>query len=174
MIASNNTSFVLDAGAGSGKTWTLIQALKYLIKEKSSEFAKNNQKIACITYTNNAKNEILDRIEHNKLVQVDTIHEFIWSCIKSYKQELRIKFLEYLDEEIKNNEEELAKKKNTTTKTYQKISERIEKLQQAKNSVEENKAMIVYKEYNIYEKGIISHDEVLIFFHLIKCSTNSL
>ena len=28
----NMESFILDAGAGSGKTWTLVQALNYIIE----------------------------------------------------------------------------------------------------------------------------------------------
>ena len=55
-------SFVLEAGAGSGKTYTLIQTLNYLIQYKSEDLKKANQKIVCITYTNVAKNEIIDRI----------------------------------------------------------------------------------------------------------------
>lgn len=27
----NRESFIIEAGAGSGKTWTLVQALKYVI-----------------------------------------------------------------------------------------------------------------------------------------------
>ena len=62
-------SFVLEAGAGSGKTYALIQTLNYLIQHKSENLKIANQKIVCITYTNVAKNEIIDRIENNELVE---------------------------------------------------------------------------------------------------------
>ena len=53
--------FRLEAGAGAGKTYSLIKALKYLIDSQSVELSKKDQKIACITYTNVAKNEIRER-----------------------------------------------------------------------------------------------------------------
>lgn len=85
-----NKSFVLEAGAGSGKTYTLIQTINYLLEKKSDSIKLNNQKIVCITYTNVAKNEIIDRLEHNPLVIVSTIHEFLWDCIKRYNKQLVI------------------------------------------------------------------------------------
>lgn len=43
--------FALTAGAGSGKTYTLIETLKYILAHNLLE----NKNIACITYTNIAK-----------------------------------------------------------------------------------------------------------------------
>lgn len=61
----NRESFILDAGAGSGKTWSLVESIKYVIEKQGKENSRNNQKIVCITYTNIAKNEIIDRVENN-------------------------------------------------------------------------------------------------------------
>ena len=81
-------SFVLEAGAGAGKTYALIQTINYLIETKSKVLSLNNQMIVCITYTNVAKNEIIDRLENNPLVLVSTIHEFLWDCIKLFNKQL--------------------------------------------------------------------------------------
>ena len=81
-------SFVLEAGAGAGKTYALIQTINYLIENKSKELSLNNQMIVCITYTNVAKNEIIERLENNPLVLVSTIHEFLWDCIKLFNRQL--------------------------------------------------------------------------------------
>src|SRR5258705_10335487 len=81
-------SFVVEAGAGSGKTWTLIESLKQILETQSVALEKNNKKIACITYTNVAKDEITERIENNPLVLVLTIHEFLWFVMKNYQKEL--------------------------------------------------------------------------------------
>lgn len=86
----NKKSFVLEAGAGSGKTYTLIQTLNYLLENKGEDLKYNHQKIVCITYTNVAKNEIIERLENHPLVIVSTIHEFLWDCIKSYEKQLKI------------------------------------------------------------------------------------
>lgn len=92
-----NKSFVLEAGAGSGKTYTLIQTLNYVLETRGESIKLNNQKIVCITYTNVAKNEIIERLENNPLVLVSTIHEFLWDCIKRYNKQLIIE-LDLLNE----------------------------------------------------------------------------
>lgn len=89
-LIKKNESFVLEAGAGSGKTFTLIQTINYLIESKGVQLRFDNQNIVCITYTNVAKNEIIDRLENNPLVLVYTIHEFLWDCIKNYQKQLLI------------------------------------------------------------------------------------
>lgn len=91
-LIEQNKSFVLEAGAGSGKTYTLIQTINYLIEKKGLALKLKNQKIVCITYTNVAKNEIIERLEHNPMVLVSTIHEFLWECIKPYNKQLIIEF----------------------------------------------------------------------------------
>ncbi|MBU2998132.1 ATP-dependent helicase [Cellulophaga baltica] len=85
-------SYVLEAGAGSGKTYALIQTINYILELKGKSLQLKNQKIVCITYTNVAKNEIIERLENNPLVLVSTIHEFLWDCIKSYNKQLIIEF----------------------------------------------------------------------------------
>ena len=86
----NKKSFVLEAGAGAGKTYTLVQTLKHIIDNYSEELENNLQKIICITYTNVAKNEIIKRIENNSIVRVLTIHEFLWESINSFQKQLKI------------------------------------------------------------------------------------
>ncbi|SEO84150.1 DNA helicase-2 / ATP-dependent DNA helicase PcrA [Mucilaginibacter gossypiicola] len=89
-LIGTRQSFVLEAGAGSGKTFTLIQTLNHVLTAYSSSLRYNNQLIACITYTNVAKNEILDRLENNPNVSVLTIHEFLWANIKNFQKQLLI------------------------------------------------------------------------------------
>jgi len=81
--------FRFEAGAGAGKTYSLIKALKYIIERKSIELARNNQRVACITYTNVAVDEIKSRIDNNPLVFAGTIHEFCWNLIQSQQKEMR-------------------------------------------------------------------------------------
>ncbi|MGL4997612.1 MAG: UvrD-helicase domain-containing protein [Fusobacteriaceae bacterium] len=80
---NKNESFYLVAAAGSGKTYTLIETLKYIL-EKSKK-----KSIACITYTNVAKREIIERSNFDKKLEVYTIHEFFWQIIKNYQKELK-------------------------------------------------------------------------------------
>lgn len=82
-------SFLLDAGAGSGKTYSLVEALNLIRGELRRELVRNSQKVACITFTNVAKNEIIERTEHDPLFVVSTIHDFLWSVIKTFQKELK-------------------------------------------------------------------------------------
>lgn len=82
-------SFLLEAGAGSGKTYSLVEALRYLIKKRGSDLARRNGKIACITYTNVASDEIKSRIDSHPTVVSSTIHAFCWSLIKDFQPFLR-------------------------------------------------------------------------------------
>lgn len=85
----NNQCFRLEAGAGAGKTYSLIESIKYIIEKKANELLENEQQIACITYTNVAKDEIKDRTDHHPVIFADTIHSFSWSILQSYQVKLR-------------------------------------------------------------------------------------
>ncbi len=82
------SSFRLVAGAGSGKTYALIESIKYLLNNKINVLKRNNQKILCITYTNVAVNEINNRLGQSDVVLVSTIHERLWETVKNYQSEL--------------------------------------------------------------------------------------
>lgn len=81
-------SWYFDAGAGAGKTYTLIETLKYIISQKSKVLKKHHQKILCITYTNVAANEIKDRLGSTSLIEVSTIHDCVWKIISPYQEQL--------------------------------------------------------------------------------------
>lgn len=87
-IASHK-SFVLEAGAGAGKTYSLIQSLKYLIRTEGLDLLRRNQKIACITYTNVAKDEIRARTDSHPCILSETIHSFCWSLLQDFQTNLR-------------------------------------------------------------------------------------
>jgi DNA helicase-2/ATP-dependent DNA helicase PcrA len=85
----NSKHFRLEAGAGAGKTYSLIKSLKHLINNKGIQLQRNNQQIACITYTEVARDEIRSRIDNSPVVLAETIHSFSWGLISSFQQELR-------------------------------------------------------------------------------------
>lgn len=82
-------SFLLEAGAGAGKTYSLVKALRFLIEKDEFKLPRNHQKIACITFTNVAKDEIEARTDRNPLIYCDTTHAFCWSLISSFQKQLR-------------------------------------------------------------------------------------
>ena len=82
-------SFRLEAGAGAGKTYSLVRALKILIEENGTQLIRSHQRIACITYTNVATDEVIRRIDGHPAVQASTIHAFCWELCKNFQATLR-------------------------------------------------------------------------------------
>lgn len=157
----NEESFILDAGAGSGKTTSLIESLKYVLHKQSDVLIRNNQKIVCITYTNIARNVIVERLEHNELVMVSTIHDFLWSCISQFKKELKAKLIESIDEKIEKVQAELDKSKSKAGVTYEKNLVKKQKLENDKTELLNSDNKTQYKNYFSYKNNIISHDDVI-------------
>lgn len=77
--------FSVIAGAGSGKTTSLVMALKLLRETEGSRLRRDDKKIACITYTNRAVEVISSRLDWDDLFQVSTLHNFLWSQVKGFK-----------------------------------------------------------------------------------------
>ncbi|ALQ07219.1 DNA helicase [Pseudoalteromonas sp. Bsw20308] len=78
---AESMSFVLQGGAGSGKTETLKHTLQFL----SQDYSKN--RVACITHTNLAVNEIIDRVGDG--YKVSTIHSFLAALIKNHTKAIQ-------------------------------------------------------------------------------------
>lgn len=100
-------SIIFNSGAGAGKTYALIESLKYIIRNYEKDLKKHNQQIICITYTNVATREVKERLGNTDLVLVSTIHERIWGLIKDYQKELVEIHKEKLHEDILNLKQNL-------------------------------------------------------------------
>ena len=99
-------SFFLYAGAGSGKTRSLVQAVRDLCERQGRQLTLTGQKIAIITYTNAACDEIVRRLEFDPRVDVSTIHAFAWSLIRGYDADIR----KWLDANLRTEIAELQEK----------------------------------------------------------------
>jgi DNA helicase-2/ATP-dependent DNA helicase PcrA len=133
----NGDNFLLSGGAGSGKTYSLVQIIKRVIVDNPTS------KIACMTYTNAAVKEIEKRVDHNNLT-VSTIHDFLWDIIKHYQKELKSILIELI---------------NDDTVTTININRETPVFDDYFDNLDQN---IQYKEYLRIREGIISHDELLI------------
>jgi len=124
-------NFILKGGAGSGKTYTLIQVLKKIYMEEP--YAN----VACITFTNIAVNEIKERAPFKRL-KASTIHDFLWEIIKNFQPNLK---------------QGLIKLVNKGDISYHGSQELNEEYLYPKE--------IKYREWRKLNEGIISHDEVI-------------
>jgi DNA helicase-2/ATP-dependent DNA helicase PcrA len=82
-------SFRLEAGAGAGKTYSLVAALKKLIAERGPSLLQAGQQVACITFTEVARNEIAQEVEDHPAILVQTIHAFCWAFMAKFQPALR-------------------------------------------------------------------------------------
>lgn len=125
----SKTNFIMEGGAGSGKT----RSLSEVIGEIGQRYP--DRRILCITYTNNAVNEIINRVNVKNIV-VSTIHKFLWNLIKQFQDEIKWALNELIKEELIN--------KN--------IPENFDARKLEK---------ITYDDYVSWNRGVISHNEVL-------------
>jgi DNA helicase-2/ATP-dependent DNA helicase PcrA len=99
-------SFFLYAGAGSGKTRSLVSAVRKTIDGRHGrQLTLTGKKIGVITYTNAACDEIKQRLEFDPRVEVMTIHAFSWSLIEGFNADIRQWVAKNLNEEIAELEE---------------------------------------------------------------------
>lgn len=84
----NRMNFKLEAGAGAGKTYSLIQALRHIRENKSIYLPRNDQRVACLTYTKVARDEIKARTDEDPVIFADTLHGFLWEMISPYQKAL--------------------------------------------------------------------------------------
>ena len=108
----NHQSICFEAGAGSGKTYALVESIRYLLKTKLSILKNRNQKIVCITYTNIATQEILSRLGQSDNVLISTIHERLWDMVKLYQNELVQVHKNKLETEIGIIDDELCNRQD--------------------------------------------------------------
>ena len=105
----NPKSFFLFAGAGSGKTRALVEAMQMFRQKYGQEFRLSAKKVAVITYTNAACDEIKHRIDHDSIFAVSTIHSFAWELIRTFHKDIREWLSHNLEMEINALEEKQLK-----------------------------------------------------------------
>jgi DNA helicase-2/ATP-dependent DNA helicase PcrA len=98
-------SFFLFAGAGSGKTRSLVSALTTLRSKIGPKLRLHAQRIGVITYTNAASDEIKRRLDYDPLIEVSTIHSFVWALIKGFDNDIRAWLRITLQADIKELED---------------------------------------------------------------------
>ncbi|MFG2059114.1 UvrD-helicase domain-containing protein [Micromonospora sp. NPDC048930] len=80
--------FIVTAGAGSGKTTSLVKALAHVAATRRAQLRARTQRIACITYTEVAAAEIHGDVQDDPLVYVSTIHSFLWDAIAPFQSDI--------------------------------------------------------------------------------------
>ena len=163
-IATSNTKYLLvSAGAGSGKTLTIIGKIRYLIEIKKLK----EEEIMCISFTNEATNSLKNKLKQNYNYNIPcyTFHKLSLEILKQEKYKIAENdLLEYTIEEyfkglIDNNNKKrtlkyLKIKHNNKNyiKKYEKIKEK--ELNDIKTTIKTFINLLKSNDYN--EKHIIS------------------
>jgi DNA helicase-2/ATP-dependent DNA helicase PcrA len=121
----NKKSFFLFAGAGTGKTYTLVELLKIIRENYSEYFRLTSKHCAVITYTNAATDEIINRLKDTSIFDISTIHSFIWSLIKPFQKDIKNTYITFKNQKLAETEEKL-KKARPNTKSRKKYEEQEE------------------------------------------------
>lgn len=152
--------FVVRAGAGSGKTTSLIKALDWVISKHGPNMRAKKQKVACITYTDLAASEIKADVS-DPLVHVSTIHSFYWSVAKTFQVDIKIWLQNEIRARISKLEDEF---RNYGSRVRQTTRDR-NKLDQERY-VRHLEAVASIRSFNYgvgsdYAKGILGHEDIL-------------
>ena len=159
-------SFFLFAGAGSGKTRTLVEVLRRITgvvtHDAGGKYAKRlrsrGQAVRVVTYTKNATAVVTGRLGVNELTVVSTIHAFCWELIQGFDADIREALLALKDEELAAAKQAAADKKNGETDTdrrkYAEIAAEADEI----NGVEK---FLYHPDRNTYGPGALAHATVL-------------
>jgi DNA helicase-2/ATP-dependent DNA helicase PcrA len=153
-------SFFLFAGAGSGKTRSLVDALKHIRSEHGKELRLRNKRVAIITYTKKARDEIIGRTQSDELFEVSTIHAFAWSIIKGFNHDIREWLRVTLKEDIATLEFDEAKGRKGTKASAERLAD-IESKTKRLATLDTVLSFVYNPDGENRGKGSLNHSDVL-------------
>lgn len=153
-------SFFMYAGAGSGKTRSLVEALGKLRLRERERLVYRGQRIAVITYTNAARDEILRRIEFDELVDVSTIHSFAWRLIQGFDDEIRQWLKASIEESMAKLADAMARARGVN-KTYLKNKADYERKEKRLKTLDSMQSFNYSPSGTERLRGSLTHQEVI-------------
>lgn len=159
-------SYFLFAGAGSGKTRTLVEVLRRMTgvvqHEKGGQLARRlrlyGRSIRVVTYTKNAVAVINGRLGDNYLVGVSTIHAFCWELISGFNDDIRAALVAVKQDQLEKETAEAAAKPRGITPAKQRD------LDEIKADIEAFKltdVFIYHPDRETHGAGALAHKHVL-------------
>ncbi|HAV1940878.1 TPA: ATP-dependent helicase [Enterobacter hormaechei subsp. steigerwaltii] len=159
-------NYFLFAGAGSGKTRTLVEVLRRLTgvteHKKGGQLARSlkmyGRSIKVITYTKNAVSVINGRLGDNSLVSVSTIHSFCWELINGFNDDIREALIALKEEQLaRDTAEAEAKPRGITPAKQRALDEIIDEIE----ILRATEVFIYHPDRNTYGSGALPHNYVL-------------
>lgn len=156
----SNRSFALIAGAGSGKTTSLVTALDYIRAQYGPTLRQNGQCIACITYTKRAVEVIRSRLGFDQLYHISTLHSFLWGEIGRFQPDIKEALQKYRIPALiaKTKEKDTGKDTKTARKAREQVAHFEEELVGVANVSKFKYDDVAFSDYR---NGQLSHDDVI-------------
>ncbi|PMM04202.1 hypothetical protein BCT63_01720 [Vibrio kanaloae] len=160
---NNPKSFLLfaGAGAGSGKTRTLVNVLQAVRGNNIQEFVRKGQRVAVITYTNAACNEIQHRLAYDPIFAVSTIHSFVWELIQPFTQDIKAWLRVELQREIDDLEYKLSRARDLQGKTALQNARRKKSKEKRLSQLDDIKQFTYSPITHRVDLGSLTHSEVI-------------
>lgn len=157
---ANHQNFALIAGAGSGKTSSLVDALKQIRENEGKNLRQNGQSIACITYTKRAVEVIKSRLGFDDLYTISTLHSFLWNLIKTFQSDIRKVLKEaYLPILIENTK---SKDNGGNSQIAIKARKKTHQLELELSKIDTvNNFNYSDNQFSNYSTGQLSHDDII-------------
>jgi len=164
-------SFSMVAGAGSGKTTSLVKVLQHIGDTHGEVLRKNDQKVACITYTEVATQEIWKDVGSDPLYHVSTIHSFLWELMSPFQHDIK----KWVVNKIRMTIEELVEKQasygpRVQQRTKDKDSKRLEKYHKLSELIP-HIDQFVYGIGSDYINGILGHSDIIKLVPEVMCDS---
>ena len=152
ILADEKYSLII-AGAGTGKTTTMVSKVKYLVDKKNA----NPRRILVMSYTRKATEEIINRIEENfgLPVHVTTFHSLGYRYIKEifYNRKCIIMDRNKKDEILLNYFRKIFEDKNK----IQEILDNFDMIKEERKFIFSNYFLNNYMKYDTYDKFVDSY-----------------
>ena len=161
ILATPRKSFFLFAGAGSGKTYSLVLLLKKIRDKIGQDLMLRGKNVAVITYTNAATDEIINRLDYSPVFHISTIHSFVWDVIKYYQNDIKQLYCQYLRDDIRIIGEKLDSARNKTTKTYRTNFEKMNYLKDRLERAETIEKFVYNPNGSNPEYNALNHADVI-------------
>lgn len=161
ILSTPRKSFFLFAGAGSGKTHSLVRLLKKIRDSIGKDLLVQGKNVAVITFTNAATDEIVNRLDYSLVFHISTIHSFVWDAIKYYQADIKHLYCQYIQEDIQKLYEKQEKAKSKTTNTYQSNAEKIEHLKEKLGKAKTIEKFVYNPNGSNAEYNALNHAEVI-------------
>ncbi|MFH1805874.1 MAG: UvrD-helicase domain-containing protein [Pseudomonadota bacterium] len=152
-------SFILYAGAGSGKTRSLKNALDHIREKFGESLKRRGRQVGVITYTNAARDEIMRRVEFDTLFHVATIHSFAWALIEDHTEDIRNWLASCLPEDIAKIEDE--QDRGRIGRASEERARKIEAKKKRLQMLPTIKKFVYNPDGDNFTKDSLSHSEVI-------------